>query len=97
VIDWLYKPKGGIIMSQTIDIFLRQVIENHSNMADNDILDLEYVPEKTSRFEKAVTDVSSAEAKPVQASKDARSGTRYRPFKRAISSHTVYSIGGVKL
>jgi len=58
-------------MSQTIDIFSRQVIENHSNMADNDILDLEYVSEKTSRFEKAVTDVSSAEAKPVQASKDA--------------------------
>ncbi len=40
-------------MSQTIDIFSRQVIENHSNMADNDILDLEYVPEKTSRLEKS--------------------------------------------
>jgi hypothetical protein len=71
VIDWLYKPKGGIIMSQTIDIFLRQVIENHSNMAENDILDLEYVPEKTNRLEKAVADVYSEEAKPFQPSKDA--------------------------
>ncbi len=58
-------------MSQTIDIFSRQVIENQSNMAENDILNLGYVPEKTSRLEKAVADVSSAEAKPVQASKDA--------------------------
>ncbi len=58
-------------MAQVIDIFSRKMIENHVNMAENDILDLEYVPENTSRLGKTVVDVSSAEAKPVQASKDA--------------------------
>ena len=58
-------------MAQVIDIFSRKMIENHVNMAENDILDLEYVPENTSRLGKTVVDVSSAEAKPVQAPKDA--------------------------